>query len=242
MGTLVLSPSYTPGLYLDELLEEANISSEVLLLCNGDAACLFDAVVTNDTSIAMGTVFISVDTQEMVAEGNNIPPLILTPPSMLLSLDNLTTFEFNVTDGDPFSVNVALSPQFAFTDITLENVTVSQYRLQLRLTDIPVSMNVTIIANDSVGASVVSVYVVVCHCDNGGYCSEVVPGTALGESGYIRSSCQCPLMYEGMYCSDAVADPCLQTACEAEICPFGTFKNNLSKCEGESLGELITCI
>ena len=226
---------------MDELLQEANVSSEVLQLCNGDSACLFDAVVTNDTSIAMGTVFISVDTQETVAEGNNIPPLILTPPSLYLSLDNLTTFEFNVTDEDPFSVSVSLSPQSAFTDVTLHNVTANQHQLQVRLTVIPDSMNVTIVANDSVGASVVSVYVVVCHCDNGGYCSEVVPGTPLGESGYVRSSCQCPLLYEGMYCSDAVEDPCLQTACEAETCPPGTFKNNLSKCEGESVS-LVTSI
>ena len=181
----------------------------------------------------MGTVFISVDTQETVAEGSNIPPLILTPPSLFLSLDNLTTFEFNVTDEDPFSVSVSLSPLSAFSDVALDNVSASQQRLQLILTQIPVSMNVTIIANDSVGASVVSVYVVVCHCDNGGYCSELVPGTALGESGYIRSSCQCPLMYEGTYCSDAVADPCLQTACSTEACPSGTEKNDVSlKCEG----------
>lgn len=92
----------------------------------------------------------------------------------------------------------------------------------------------TIIANDSIGVSLVSVVVYVCGCENGGYCSDTPSATdSVGDSGYIRSSCQCPLGYEGVYCSDLVTDPCLQSVCEVESCPSGTEKNEFSKCVGE---------
>ncbi|KAI6645950.1 Mucin-like protein [Oopsacas minuta] len=243
------NPNTAPFIYLDEFIEDANITTEIQALCNGNQICLFDAVVTNDTSVAMGTIFISEESEETVRVGNNIPPLIQTPLLLFLSLDNLTTFEFNVTDEDEFSVNYALSPQSVFTDILLHNLTQSVFELQLRLIHIPDSMNMTIIANDSIGVSLVSVYVVVCHCENGGYCSDNPSGTdSVGDSGYIRSSCQCPLGYEGVYCSDIILDPCLQSVCEVETCPAGTEKNDNSlrcedfdECETECLESTRIC-
>ena len=216
-------------------MQDANISTEVITLCDGNQACLFDATITNDTSIGTGSLLVTNEAEEAVIVGNNIPPLIQTPLLLLLSLDNLTTLQFNVTDEDTFSVSYSLSPLSVFSEVRLHlNPTLSLYQLDLRLIEIPDSMNVTIIANDSIGVSLVSVVVYVCGCENGGYCSDTPSATdSVGDSGYIRSSCQCPLGYEGVYCSDPVTDPCLQSVCEVESCPSGTEKNEFSKCVGE---------
>ena len=218
---------------MDEFLQNANISTEVTILCDGNKACLFDAAVTNDTSIAAGSLLVTNEAEEVETVGNNVPPLIQTPLILLLSLDNLTTLEFNVTDEDTFSVSYSLSPLSVFSQVQLHSLTLSLYQLELMLIEIPDSMSVTIIANDSIAVSVVSVVVFVCGCENGGYCSDTPSATdGVGDSGYIRLSCQCPLGYEGVYCSDLVTDPCLQSVCGVESCPSGTEKNEFSKCEG----------
>ena len=228
----VSSPDTTPTLYLDEFLQDANISTEIITLCDGNQVCLFDAAVTNDTSIAAGSLLVTNEAEEAVIVGNSVPPLIQSPLLLLLSLDNLTTLEFNVTDEDTFSVSYSLYPLSVFSHVQLHNLTLSLYQLHVRLIEIPDSMNVTIIANDSIGVSLVSVTVFVCGCDNGGYCSDSPSATdSVGDSGYIRSSCQCPVGYEGVYCSDAVTDPCLQSVCEIESCPSGTVKD-FSRCVG----------
>ena len=196
-----------------------------------EVSCLFDAFVTNDTSIATASLSITTESQASVQIASNMPPLILAPPLLNLTLNNLVTYQFNVTDEDDFSVSHLLFPLLSFQQVALSNSSLTQFRLQMSLMDIPESLNVTIIANDSLGVSIRSVTVVVCHCENGGYCTPDVP--AVGVSGFSRSSCQCPLSYEGLYCSSPVTDMCLQSVCLTEACPAGTIEDtNTAKCEG----------
>ena len=139
---LCYSPNYTLSLYLDEFFQNANISTEVIVLCDGNQVCLFDAAVTNDTSIAAGSLLVTNEAEEVETVGNNVPPLIQTHLLLLLSLDNLTTLEFNVTDEDTFSVSYSLSPLSVFSQVQLHSLTLSLYQLPLRLIETPDIMKI----------------------------------------------------------------------------------------------------
>ena len=201
-------PDHTPP-FPDEL-GLSNVTNAVFLsTCNDSLACLYDAVVTNDISLAKQTLetdSLNVIDSEILA---NLPPTLNGSDTIRAFVNQTVTYSFTAVDPEGDSITIQLvSPANGLLTIRRGNVTLVSLIWTPTTTE---AVNVQIVATDSHGASrLLQPRLLLCPCrlDLNATCNDPVGD----DDDFELLTCTCGAGWDGDVC-DRDLDGCAFTGC-----------------------------
>ena len=213
------SPSSFVPLFFDEIDVSTAASSDLIALCNGSNACLFDGIVTGDLQLAAETK----ETEEQNAELRenlsknlyiysrtyssylafyflgNFPPTFSGDTNLNAYVNQTSTYVFSVSDpdGDSASVTVQLKgtlPPASDFNLTYDGNVTYTFSWRPSSTD---NVSLLFFASDSRGAtSLLHPFVMLCGCRSDLSASCFYPEYSGSKDRFVLMDCACG---EGMF-------------------------------------------
>ncbi|XP_035671814.1 mucin-like protein [Branchiostoma floridae] len=191
-------PSYRP--IFDPVFDDPELEREAREVCGDNKVCLFDASVTKNVTIGLGTLTAQERNLQIGESLVNSPPIIEGPVSLNVSVGDVVSFSFTATDlkGDPVTVAAETLPPGATFEYGGNTATVTWNVVD----DDGPAMNFSA-TNSRDQTTLYTPQVNLCKCQNGGDCDFGTLADGEDPDGDLRVvACQCPSPYTGQFCED----------------------------------------
>ncbi|CAH1257343.1 SUSD2 [Branchiostoma lanceolatum] len=189
-------PSWRP--LFEPVFDDPAFEQEAREACGDNKICLFDASVTKNVSVGLGTLKAQERSSSIGESLSDSAPIIDGPGSLNVTVGDVVTFSFTATDlrGDSVTVAAETLPPGATFESDGNTGTVTWTAVDY---DGPV-MNFTA-TNARNQTTVYIPQVNLCKCQNGGVCDFSTLADGEDEAGDLRFvACQCPSPYKGPFC------------------------------------------
>ncbi|XP_043552698.1 fibrillin-2 [Chiloscyllium plagiosum] len=192
--------------------------------CSGNAACIHDILVTNDTNIGLQTKDYYMKYEKSAVTFGNMPPTFIGPLLIRVKVNTTTRVQFTAKDLNKDKINFALVPP------TPQGATINPATGLLTWTPKTIKpVQLTVQVNDDLSGSFLNPTVQMCNCMDGGECDydTILQAHFLGKLQIV--GCICSELFSGEFCSE-YQDHCKGQPCFPELKCINQISPQLFQC------------